>query len=246
MDGQPEGNSQRNRLPNSAGSSSYRFTNPAWDLPRLGWGGVRVFAAGYGELRQAAEAQERSGDAGLSFAAQENGEVRGSNGAGSLKLEAKSRSLGVGERERSAGASNIHSRAEGMGMESKRVLRRCLLLGVIAAIVGFWVSTSLRRSELQQTQPSNSALPAAKQAVGGYGQAVKGHDAIPRHGFSTTRRTSKMLRRNHATGDVIYGTLNSLPEETVSPSDRVPSPGSGGKSAWGNRRIPDPGVRYRF
>jgi hypothetical protein len=133
-----------------------------------------------------------------------------------------------------------------MRMESRRVLKRCLLLGVIAAIVGFWVSISSRRSDSPQAQPSNSALPAAKQAVGGYGQAVKGRDAIPRHRFSTTRSTSKILRHNRATGDVIYGTQNSLPEETISSGDRVQPPGSSSKSAWGNHRIPDPGVRYRF
>jgi len=163
----------------------------------------------------------------------------------SMKLKPKSQKLPASDRQLSVGAWNADFRRETMRLESRRVLKRCLLLGVIAAIVGFWVSIFLGPRDMPQAQPTNSVLPAAKQTVQRHGQAVKGHDTIPRHRFSTTRGALKMERRDQVVGDVIYGNQNNQPG-TNSPGGGVPPTGFNGKSAWGNHRIPDPGVRYRF
>ncbi len=133
-------------------------------------------------------------------------------------------------------------------MESRRVLKRCLLLGVIAAIVGFWVSISFGRPASLQAQPSDSAPPIAKQIIERQGQASGRHDVMLRHESSTSQApgTLKVRRRNQIVEDAIYGESSSQPEETMSPGDGVLLPGFDGKAARENRQIPDPGITYRF
>jgi hypothetical protein len=130
-------------------------------------------------------------------------------------------------------------------MESRRVLKRCLLLGVIAAIVGFWVSISFGQTALWrgQAQASGSeALPSAKQVVERYGQALGGRDAILRHTSSTTRGTFEIQRLNLVAEVVTYAKPNKRLEKTTFPGGGVMLAGFDGEVAWENHPMLGPKI----
>jgi len=127
-------------------------------------------------------------------------------------------------------------------MESRRVLKRSLLLGVIAAIVGFWVSISFGQPGSRHGRPSDSALPTAKQIIERYGQALGGRDAILQHKSSTTRGTFKIERLNLVADVVIYAKPNKRLEKTTFPGGGVMLSGFDGEIAWENHPMLGPKI----